>query len=128
MGPCHTQLGGQCIILDSCASFCKSPAPHIISAAQGTPPAYKKKASRLVGGKCTLLARIDAYGQDPTGAAGANMKVWHMQVLVSCTDVFRKTCAAVKYGVSLPADRSITKCASLGQIQETCCWVCVCEP
>ena len=44
-------------------------------AVQGTPPAYKKKASRLVGGKCTLLARIDAYGQDPTGSAGANMKV-----------------------------------------------------
>jgi len=44
-------------------------------AVQETPPAYKKKASRLVGGKCTLLARIDAYGQDPTGSAGANMKV-----------------------------------------------------
>ena len=42
---------------------------------QATPPALRKKASRLVGGKCTLLARIDAYGQDPTGSAGANMKV-----------------------------------------------------
>ncbi|CAK0786916.1 hypothetical protein CVIRNUC_010130 [Coccomyxa viridis] len=41
---------------------------------QGTPPAYRKKASRLVGGKCTLLARIDAYGQDPTGSSGASMK------------------------------------------------------
>ena len=42
---------------------------------QATPPALRKKASRLVGGKCTLLARIDAYGQDPTGSAGASMKV-----------------------------------------------------
>lgn len=42
---------------------------------QGTPPGLRKKASRLVGGKCTLLARIDAYGQDPTGSSGADMKV-----------------------------------------------------
>lgn len=27
----------------------------------------KAKAARLVGAKCTLLARIDAYGQDPEG-------------------------------------------------------------
>ena len=45
------------------------------AAVQGTPPAYRKKAARLVGGKCTLLARIDAYGQDPTGSSGASMKV-----------------------------------------------------
>ena len=30
---------------------------------QGTPPALRKKAARLVGAKCTLLARMDAYGQ-----------------------------------------------------------------
>jgi U4/U6 small nuclear ribonucleoprotein PRP31 len=42
---------------------------------QGTPPALRPKAARMVGAKCTLLARIDAYGQDPTGAAGAAMKV-----------------------------------------------------
>jgi len=30
---------------------------------QGTPPALRKKAARLVGAKTTLLARMDAYGQ-----------------------------------------------------------------
>lgn len=42
---------------------------------QQTPPAYRNKASRLVGAKCTLLARMDAYGQDPSGQAGDAMKV-----------------------------------------------------
>jgi hypothetical protein len=31
------------------------------------PAGLKSKAARLVGAKCTLLARIDAYGQDPEG-------------------------------------------------------------
>ena len=57
------------IISAACLVSTDSPA------AQGTPPAFRKKASRLVGGKCTLLARIDAYGQDPTGSSGASMKV-----------------------------------------------------
>ena len=30
---------------------------------QETPPSLRGKAARLVGAKCTLLARIDAYGQ-----------------------------------------------------------------
>ena len=51
-----------------CSGYCVLPL-------QGTPPGLRKKASRLVGGKCTLLARIDAYGQDPTGSSGADMKV-----------------------------------------------------
>lgn len=42
---------------------------------QQTPPAFRNKASRLVGAKCTLLARMDAYGQDPSGQAGDAMKV-----------------------------------------------------
>lgn len=29
----------------------------------------------MVGAKCTLLARMDAYGQDPSGQAGEAMKV-----------------------------------------------------
>ncbi|KAK9917190.1 hypothetical protein WJX75_001712 [Coccomyxa subellipsoidea] len=41
---------------------------------QQTPPALRAKAARMVGAKCTLLARVDAYGQDPTGSAGAAMK------------------------------------------------------
>jgi U4/U6 small nuclear ribonucleoprotein PRP31 len=42
---------------------------------QGTPPGLRQKAARLVGGKCTLLARVDAYGEDPSGVQGAAMKV-----------------------------------------------------
>lgn len=41
---------------------------------QSTPPSLRGKAARLVGAKCTLLARMDAYGQDPSGAAGRTMK------------------------------------------------------
>jgi hypothetical protein len=40
----------------------------------GTPPALRPRAVRLVAGKCALLARVDAYAQDPSGAAGAAMK------------------------------------------------------
>ena len=43
---------------------------------QQTPPGLRGKASRMVGAKCTLLARMDAYGQDPSGQAGEAMKVW----------------------------------------------------
>eukprot|EP00878_Enallax_costatus_P019722 GHUV01020815.1.p1 GENE.GHUV01020815.1~~GHUV01020815.1.p1 ORF type:complete len:423 (+),score=111.92 GHUV01020815.1:457-1725(+) len=41
---------------------------------QQTPPALQAKAARLVGAKCTLLARIDAYGQDPSGETGQKFK------------------------------------------------------
>ena len=40
----------------------------------GTPPALRPRAIRLVAGKCALLARVDAFAQDPSGAAGAAMK------------------------------------------------------
>ena len=46
-----------------------------IEVIQQTHPAFRNKASRLVGAKCTLLARMDAYGQDPSGQAGDAMKV-----------------------------------------------------
>ena len=39
-----------------------------------TPPGLRNKAVRLIAGKCTLLARMDAFGQDPTGNAGQDMK------------------------------------------------------
>ena len=42
---------------------------------QNCPEEYRGKAARVVGAKCTLLARIDAYGTDPSGAQGAQMKV-----------------------------------------------------
>jgi U4/U6 small nuclear ribonucleoprotein PRP31 len=38
-----------------------------------TPPPLRTKAARLVGGKCTLMARVDAFGQDPTGETGRKM-------------------------------------------------------
>lgn len=36
---------------------------------QQTPPGYRQRACRLVAGKCTLMARMDAYGEDPAGCA-----------------------------------------------------------
>lgn len=41
---------------------------------QHTPPALRPRAIRLVAGKCALLARVDAYAQDPSGSIGASMK------------------------------------------------------
>lgn len=41
---------------------------------QQTPPAYRVRASKLVAGKCTLMARVDAFGEDPAGEAGQAMK------------------------------------------------------
>lgn len=35
---------------------------------QSTPPPLRTKAARLVAAKTALLARVDAYGQDPSGA------------------------------------------------------------
>ena len=34
---------------------------------QQTPPAYRVRAAKLVAAKCTLMARMDAYGSDPAG-------------------------------------------------------------
>ena len=51
---------------------------------QQTPPALRGKASRMVGAKCTLLARMDAYGQDPSGQAGEDMKVGSCSFLLAC--------------------------------------------
>jgi len=42
---------------------------------QNCPEEFRSKAARVVGAKCTLLARIDAYGSDPSGTQGAQMKV-----------------------------------------------------
>ncbi len=39
---------------------------------QQTPPSLRSKAARLVGAKCTLLARVDAYGQ--VGREGATLR------------------------------------------------------
>ena len=42
---------------------------------QGTPPGMRSRAARLVGAKSALLARVDAFGQDPTGQTGTRFKV-----------------------------------------------------
>lgn len=60
---------------------------------QNTPPALRAKAARMVGGKCTLLARIDAYGQDPSGSAGAAMKVLWRIALPACS--LRNSCCSL---------------------------------
>lgn len=39
-------------------------------AVQATPPALRMKACRLIAGKCTLAARMDATGSDPSGRTG----------------------------------------------------------
>ena len=41
---------------------------------QQTPPALRSKACRLIGSKCTLMARMDAFGEDPGGHAGQEMR------------------------------------------------------
>ena len=47
---------------------------HAADVVQQTPPPLRMRACRLVGGKCTLMARVDAYGEDPSGAAGERMR------------------------------------------------------
>ncbi|KXZ56164.1 hypothetical protein GPECTOR_1g140 [Gonium pectorale] len=39
-----------------------------------TPPSLRSKAARLIAAKSTLLARKDAYGEDPTGNYGSEMR------------------------------------------------------
>lgn len=41
---------------------------------QQTPPFLKVKGTRLIASKCTLLARVDAFGQDPLGVIGQKMR------------------------------------------------------
>jgi U4/U6 small nuclear ribonucleoprotein PRP31 len=35
-----------------------------------TPPAWRSKAARLIGAKCSLMARVDAFGECPDGSTG----------------------------------------------------------
>ena len=41
---------------------------------QRAPPALRQKCIKLVAGKCALLARVDAFGHDPTGTNGSKFK------------------------------------------------------
>jgi len=47
---------------------------HFCDIVQNTPKAWRQKAAKLVAMKCALLARSDAYGQDPAGETGRQMK------------------------------------------------------
>ena len=42
---------------------------------QRAPPGLRQKTVKLVAGKCALLARVDAFGQDPGGGVGSRFKV-----------------------------------------------------
>lgn len=44
------------------------------SLVQTTPPGLRLKAARLAASKCSLLARVDAYGQDPSGETGKKFR------------------------------------------------------
>lgn len=45
------------------------------TAIQQTPPALRQRAMRLLAGKVSLAARIDAFGEDPSGKAIRNICV-----------------------------------------------------
>mmetsp|Transcript_13965 Transcript_13965/g.16868 ORF Transcript_13965/g.16868 Transcript_13965/m.16868 type:complete len:486 (-) Transcript_13965:233-1690(-) len=53
-------------------------APHVgflgqSEIVQSTPPSLQPKAIRLLAGKCTLMARVDANGEDHSGDVGTKM-------------------------------------------------------
>lgn len=78
------------------------------------PEEFRSKAARLVGAKCSLLARSDAYGTDPSGSSGAAMKVdpSHTQALQfgpkHTSPPFHSSCQSVVFG-----DRQISSPANL---------------
>lgn len=78
MPACNVQvLGAKRKNLAGFSSTTVQPHQGFISGAeiiQQTPPAWRNKAVRLVAGKCTLLARVDAYGQDPSGEVGRQFR------------------------------------------------------
>lgn len=47
---------------------------HACAIMHTTPPSLRGKAARLIAAKSTLLARKDAYGEDPAGTYGAAMR------------------------------------------------------
>ncbi|KAK9837334.1 hypothetical protein WJX81_007173 [Elliptochloris bilobata] len=78
MPACNIQvLGAKKRTLAGFSAAAVQPHQGFVSACdvvQGTPPALRGRAIRLVAGKCALLARMDAYAQDPSGSVGASMK------------------------------------------------------
>lgn len=78
MPACNIQvLGAKRKALDGFSAAAAQPHQGFIYGCeliQRTPPPLRSRASRLVGGKVALLARMDAYGQDPTGSGGEKMR------------------------------------------------------
>ena len=78
MPACNVQvLGSKRKHLAGFSSASSEPHQGVIwqcEVVQKAPPALRGKAARLVGGKCTMMARVDSYGQDPTGSRGQAMK------------------------------------------------------
>ena len=62
---------------------------------QNCPEEFRNRAARLVGAKCTLLARIDKYGEDKTGSQGAQMKasILRPETAGVCPDTREKHCS-----------------------------------
>ena len=84
--PCAAQvLGAKKRTLAGFSAAAVQPHQGFVSACevvQHTPPALRARAVRLVAGKCALLARVDAYAQDPSGSVGASMKAWRSPSVV----------------------------------------------
>lgn len=78
MPACNVQvLGAKRKNLAGFSSATAQPHQGFITGCQimsQTPPSLRSRAARLLGAKCALLARVDAYGQDPTGQVGVRMR------------------------------------------------------
>ncbi|KAJ9526152.1 hypothetical protein QJQ45_009618, partial [Haematococcus lacustris] len=70
MPACNVQvLGAKKKVLSGFSTATLQPHQGFIygcAVLQQTPQAHRAKAARLVAAKCTLMARVDAYGQDPS--------------------------------------------------------------
>ncbi|KAJ9526511.1 hypothetical protein QJQ45_017845, partial [Haematococcus lacustris] len=78
MPACNVQvLGAKKKVLSGFSTATLQPHQGFIygcAVLQQTPQAHRAKAARLVAAKCTLMARVDAYGQDPSGVQGQAMR------------------------------------------------------
>ena len=74
LGAKRKALGGMSSAAAARAGELHAGFVHACELVQQTPPAMRMRACRLVGAKCTLMARLDAYGEDPEGRAGTQMR------------------------------------------------------
>lgn len=77
MPACNVQvLGAKKKRLDGFATSSANPhAGYLFNTdiVQKTPPSLRLRATRLIAGKCTLMARVDSFGDDPAGSKGQEM-------------------------------------------------------